>query len=229
MARASGIPYDLRKIYNYEDYNDFQFSIPTGSKGDTFDRFLIRMLEMRESIKIIQQLCEAMLPGPVLLPLTKFVPPSRANSKFFMESLISHFKYFSNGFQIPDSMLYTSVEAPKGEFGTLLITQHHDTKPFRCYIRAPGFFHLAALNKISQNHSLADVVAIMEHSTSFLAKWTVNNARKNKKPFSPCPSRPLLLLQPPNYTLSIKQKPNFPLNAFSLWLVLPSIICSCEP
>lgn len=161
MARGSGIPIDLRKLYNYEDYSEYKFRIPIGAYGDCYDRFLIRSLEMRESVNIAQQVCEKLAPGPVLFPLAKHINPSRGNSKFFMESIINHFKYFSNGFQIPEGLLYTAVEAPKGEFGTLLATKDYDNKPYRCYIRAPGFYHLAALNRISYDHSLADVVAII--------------------------------------------------------------------
>jgi NADH dehydrogenase I D subunit len=161
MARGSGIPIDLRKIYQYENYSEYQFRIPIGTNGDCYDRFLIRCLEMRESIKIIQQVCDSLAPGPVLFPLAKHINPSRGNSKFFMEALINHFKYYSNGFHVPEGLLYTAVEAPKGEFGTLLATKDHDNKPYRCYIRAPGFYHLAAINRISYDHSLADVVAII--------------------------------------------------------------------
>jgi NADH dehydrogenase (ubiquinone) Fe-S protein 2 len=161
MTRGSGIPFDLRKIYNYENYNDFSFKIPVGLFGDCYDRYLIRMQEMRESIKIIEQVCNQIENGPVLVPFAKFSNPSRAIMKHQMEALIHHFKFFSNGIIMPEGALYTSVEAPKGEFGTFLAAYRQDTKPYRCHIRAPGFFHLAAINRISKEHSLADVVAII--------------------------------------------------------------------
>jgi NADH dehydrogenase (ubiquinone) Fe-S protein 2 len=161
MTRGSGIPFDLRKLYNYEHYDEFDFRVPVGLTGDCYDRYLIRLLEMRESVRIIEQVCNRIQPGPIMVPFSKLSNPSRANTKYFMEALIHHFKFFSNGFQMPEGLLYTSVEAPKGEFGTLLASHRNDTKPYRCHIRAPGFYHLAAINRISKEHSLADVVAII--------------------------------------------------------------------
>jgi NADH dehydrogenase (ubiquinone) Fe-S protein 2 len=161
MTRGSGIPYDLRKIYGYETYNDISFKIPVGITGDCYDRYLVRMYEMRESIKIIDSICNTIEEGPITIPFAKFTNPSRANMKHFMEALIHHFKFFSNGILMPEGILYTSAEAPKGEFGTFLASYQNSTKPYRCYIRAPGFYHLAAINLISKNHSLADVVAII--------------------------------------------------------------------
>lgn len=161
MARGSGIPYDLRKVYDYENYGKLSFKIPVGLIGDCYDRYLIRLHEMRESLHIIRQICGSIENGPVILPFAKFTNPSRANMKYFMESLIHHFKFFSNGIIMPKGAIYTSTEAPKGEFGTFLVAYQQDTKPYRCYIRAPGFFHLAAINRISKDHSLADVVAII--------------------------------------------------------------------
>jgi len=161
MVRGSGIPYDLRKIYNYENYNEFNFKIPVGLNGDCYDRFLIRVTEMRESCSIIAQVCERIKAGFVTVPFAKFVNPTRADMKHLMEALIQHFKFFSNGIIVPEAIMYTSVEAPKGEFGTLIASYQGNTKPYRCHIRAPGFHHLAAINRISQNHSLADVVAII--------------------------------------------------------------------
>jgi NADH dehydrogenase I D subunit len=160
MARGSGIPYDLRRIYNYENYDNFSFQIPIGSVGDCYDRFLIRLLEMRESCKIIAQACSNMPEGPCTIPYGKLTNPSRAHMKHFMEALIHHFKFFTQSINIEKGLIYTAVEAPKGEFGTLLAS-YGDTKPYRCHIRAPGFFHLAGIHQISQNHSLADVVAII--------------------------------------------------------------------
>jgi NADH dehydrogenase (ubiquinone) Fe-S protein 2 len=161
MTRGSGIPYDLRRIYNYENYNEYDFKIPVGSAGDCYDRFLIRIAEMRESCKIIDQVCNKIIQGPININFGKFTNPSRAIMKHQMEALIHHFKFFSNGIIMPEGTVYTSVEAPKGEFGTLLVSYQNSTKPYRCHIRAPGFHHLGAINRISQNHSLADVVAII--------------------------------------------------------------------
>lgn len=161
MARGSGIPYDLRKLYNYEMYDHFKFKIPVGTIGDCLDRYLIRMSEMRESLSIISQACNNIKPGPTLMNFSKITNPSRGNSKFFMESLIHHFKFFSSGFNMPNGLIYTAVEAPKGEFGTLIASHRNDKKPYRCYIRAPGFYHLAAINRIAKEHSLADIVAII--------------------------------------------------------------------
>nr|BAB08104.1 NADH dehydrogenase subunit 7 [Physarum polycephalum] len=161
MVRGSGIPYDLRKIYNYENYNEFNFKIPVGLNGDCYDRFMIRVTEMRESCSIIAQVCERITDGFITVPFAKFVNPTRSDMKHLMEALIQHFKFFSNGIIVPEAIMYTSVEAPKGEFGTLIASYQNNTKPYRCHIRAPGFHHLAAINRVSQNHSLADVVAII--------------------------------------------------------------------
>lgn len=161
MARGSGIPVDIRKINPYELYSSISFKIPVGSSGDCYDRYLVRIFEIRESCKIIEQVCNSIELGPVLVPFSKMTNPSRANMKQFMEALIHHFKFFSNGIYIPEGILYSSIEAPKGEFGTFITTYHNHNKLYRCHIRAPGFFHLAAINLLSKNHSLADVVAII--------------------------------------------------------------------
>jgi NADH:ubiquinone oxidoreductase subunit D len=165
MARGSGIPYDLRKLLNYESYSDYHFKIPLGLNGDCYDRFMIRMSEMRQSCYIIEQICNTIENGPISIPFGKLTNPSRANMKHLMEALIHHFKYFSNGIIMPEGIMYNAVEAPKGEFGTLLAAYNNSynngTKPYRCHIRAPGFHHLGGINKISQNHSLADLVAII--------------------------------------------------------------------
>lgn len=162
MVRGSGIPHDLRKVYNYENYNEFQFKIPIGLNGDCYDRFMVRLVEMRESCAIIAQICDRIGEGLIKNPFSKFNNPIRADMKNHMETLIHHFKYFSSGI-IPteNAIVYTSTEAPKGEFGVMIASHKNDLKPFRCHIRAPGFHHLAAINRISQNHSLADVVAII--------------------------------------------------------------------
>jgi len=161
MTRGSGIPYDLRKIHNYENYNQYSFKVPVGKIGDCYDRFLIRLLEMRESLYIINQVCARIRPGSIMVPFAKMTNPSRANMKHHMEDLIHHFKYFSNGIIPPEGTIYTAVEAPKGEFGTLLTSEQDSTKLYRCHIRAPGFHHLAAIHRVAQHHSLADVVAII--------------------------------------------------------------------
>jgi NADH dehydrogenase (ubiquinone) Fe-S protein 2 len=161
MTRGSGIPYDLRKLLNYEHYSDYNFKIPIGLNGDCYDRFMIRMSEMRQSCCIIEQICNTIVNGSISVPFGKLTHPSRANMKHLMEALIHHFKFFSHGIGIPDGIMYNAVEAPKGEFGTLIASYNNGTKPYRCHIRAPGFHHLGAINKISQNHSLADVVAII--------------------------------------------------------------------
>lgn len=161
MIRGSGIPYDLRKIYNYENYNEFEYKIPVGIVGDCYDRFKIRIAEMKESCSIIAQVCERITEGAIKTPYTKFVNPTRSDMKFLMEALIQHFKYYSTGFLVPEAIMYTSVEAPKGEFGTLIASNANELTPYRCHIRAPGFYHLAAINRLSQNHSLADIVAII--------------------------------------------------------------------
>jgi len=161
MVRGSGIPYDLRKIYNYENYNDFSFRVPIGTIGDCYDRYLIRISEIRESLKIMEQACNNIESGSISTPFSKLTNPSRSNFKYFMEGLIHHFKFYSNGIILPEGIMYTSVEAPKGEFGIFLAVHHQDTKPYRCHIRAPGFYHLAAIHRISKEHSLADVVAII--------------------------------------------------------------------
>jgi len=161
MARGSGIPYDLRKIHNYENYSNYSFKVPVGSVGDCYDRFLCRILEIRESLQIINQVCEQIKPGTVMVPFGKLNNPSRAIMKHHMEALIHHFKFFSNSIIIPEGILYSAVEAPKGEFGTLLASYQNNTKLYRCHIRAPGFHHLGAIHRIAKNHSLADVVAII--------------------------------------------------------------------
>jgi len=161
MVRGSGIPYDLRKIYNYENYNEFNFQIPVGVNGDCYDRFLVRLMEMRVSCSIIGQICDRIKDGFIKIPYTKFTNPNRADMKYLMEALIQHFKFFSTGAIIPEAIIYSSIEAPKGEFGTLIASYNDNTKPYRCHIRAPGFHHLGGINRIAQNHSLADVVAIV--------------------------------------------------------------------
>lgn len=156
--RASGIAWDLRKSQPYDVYDRMDFDIPVGKHGDCYDRYLIRVVEMRESIKIMKQ-CIAQMPGgPVRAENHKVTPPPRAEMKRSMEALIHHFKLFSEGFHVPAGEVYTAVEAPKGEFAVYLIADGTN-KPYRCKIRPPGYVHLQALDMMSKGHMLADVVA----------------------------------------------------------------------
>ncbi|MDA0239347.1 MAG: NADH-quinone oxidoreductase subunit D [Proteobacteria bacterium] len=156
--RASGVAWDLRKSQPYDGYEKFEFDIPIGKNGDCYDRYLIRMVEMRESVKIMQQCLEKMPAGKVKVDDQKYAPPSRAEMKRSMEALIHHFKLYTEGYHVPEGETYTAVEAPKGEFGVYLISDGTN-KPYRCKIRAPGFAHLQALDMMSRGHMLADIVA----------------------------------------------------------------------
>jgi len=161
MLRGSGVRWDLRYNLPYESYADFSFNVPTSDKGDCFGRYLIRMREMRESLAIILQAINKIPKfGLVKVDNFKLVPPSRAQMKFFMEGLIHHFKLFSEGIVVPSGQTYVAVEAPKGEFGVFLVSDGSN-KPYRCRIRAPGFFHLQSLDSMSKNHMIADVVTII--------------------------------------------------------------------
>lgn len=160
MLRGSGVRWDLRKSQPYEIYNKLSFSIPVGSVGDCYDRYLVRVEEMRQSINIINQ-CIQMLPaGPILVPDGKIVPPARHWMKNSMEALIHHFKLYTEGFFVPRGFTYLATEAPKGEFGVLLVSAGGN-RPYRCKIRAPGFFHLQGLDMMTQGHLLADAVAVI--------------------------------------------------------------------
>jgi NADH-quinone oxidoreductase subunit D len=162
MLRASGIAWDLRKKQPYEVYDQLDFDIPIGSNGDCYDRYLVRIQEMRESNKIIQQ-CVKWLKansGPVIIDDCKVAPPKRANMKNNMEAMIHHFKLFSEGYCVPEGETYAAVEHPKGEFGIYLISDGAN-KPYRLKIRAAGFSHLAALEEMTKGHMLADVVAVL--------------------------------------------------------------------
>ncbi|MBT6093272.1 MAG: NADH-quinone oxidoreductase subunit D [Rhodospirillaceae bacterium] len=156
--RASGIAWDLRKSQPYDAYAEMDFDIPVGKHGDCYDRYLIRMLEMRESLKIIHQCIDNMPDGPCKSENNKVTPPARADMKQSMEALIHHFKLFTEGMHVPAGETYTAVEAPKGEFGVYLVSDGTN-KPYRCKIRAPGFAHLQAMDFLSKGHMLADVVA----------------------------------------------------------------------
>jgi len=161
MLRGSGICWDLRVATPYDGYEDFKFNVPTSEIGDCYSRYLLRVREMRESLAIIiQALNNLPLHGPIKVDDFKITTPSRANMKFFMESLIHHFKLFTEGIIVPSGQTYVALEAPKGEFGVFLVSDGSN-KPYRCRIRAPGFFHLQALDFMSRGHMIADVVTII--------------------------------------------------------------------
>ncbi|XP_050082240.1 NADH-ubiquinone oxidoreductase 49 kDa subunit-like [Anopheles aquasalis] len=160
MLRGSGIKWDLRKAQPYDAYDRVEFEVPIGTKGDCYDRYLCRVEEMRQSLRIIDQCLNRMPAGEIKVDDAKLTPSSRAEMKHSMEALIHHFKLFSQGYQVPPGATYTAVEAPKGEFGVYLVSDG-SSQPYRCKIKAPGFAHLAALDKIGRHHMLADVVAII--------------------------------------------------------------------
>lgn len=160
MLRGSGIKWDLRKAQPYDAYDLVEFDVPFGTNGDTYDRYLIRCEEMRQSLRIIEQCMNDMPAGEVRCDDAKAIPPTRREMKNSMEALIHHFKLFTQGFQVPPGATYTAVEAPKGEFGVYLVSDG-SSKPYRCKIKAPGFAHLAAMDFIGKDHFLADIVAII--------------------------------------------------------------------
>ncbi|HEX5426449.1 MAG TPA: NADH-quinone oxidoreductase subunit D [Candidatus Acidoferrales bacterium] len=164
MVRGSGAAWDLRKAQPYECYADLDFDIPIGKNGDCYDRYLIRMQEMREATKIMKQCCERLRSadgqGPHVTDNKKVVPPKRSEMKRSMEALIHHFKLYTEGFHVPPGEVYAAVEAPKGEFGVYLVADGSN-RPYRCKIRAPGFPHLAAMDFLNRGHMLADVSAIL--------------------------------------------------------------------
>jgi NADH-quinone oxidoreductase subunit D len=164
VLRGSGVAWDLRRSQPYECYEEMEFDIPVGRHGDCYDRQVVRMEEMRQSIRIIKQCVEKLSlaenQGPVLTPNHKITPPRRAQMKGSMESLIHHFKLFTEGFHVPAGEVYAAVEAPKGEFGVYLVSDGGD-KPYKCKIRAPGFAHLQAMDFLCRGHLLADVSAIL--------------------------------------------------------------------
>jgi len=162
MLRGSGIEWDLRKKQPYEVYDRLEFDIPVGANGDTYDRYLVRVEELRQSNRIIKQCIDWLRnnPGPVMLDDHKLTPPSRETMKGDMEALIHHFKLFTEGYTLPAGEVYTAVEHPKGEFGIYLISDGAN-KPYRLKIRAPSFIHMAAMNELATGHMLADVTALI--------------------------------------------------------------------
>jgi|TARA_B110000305_G_scaffold242213_1_gene321350 NADH-quinone oxidoreductase subunit D len=162
MIRGSGIAWDLRRSQPYEIYSELDFEIPVGKNSDNYDRYLVRVEELRQSIKIMKQCCQLLRveTGPVSSSDGKIVPPKRAEMKASMEALIHHFKLYTEGYHVPAGEIYKAVEAPKGEFGVYLVSDGSN-KPYRCKIRAPGFAHLQAMDFMCKGHMLADVSAIL--------------------------------------------------------------------
>jgi NADH-quinone oxidoreductase subunit D len=160
MLRASNVAWDLRKSQPYDVYADLDFDIPVGTTGDCYARYVVRMEEMRQSLRIMEQCLDKMPGGDVMIDDYKIAPPPRAEMKQSMEAMIHHFKLYTEGYHVPAGETYTAVEAPKGEFAVYLVSDGTN-KPFRCHIRAPGFAHLQGLDFISRGHMLADTVAII--------------------------------------------------------------------
>ena len=164
MVRGSGAAWDLRRAQPYECYSDLEFDIPIGKNGDNYDRYLIRMIEMRESVRIMKQCVNRLLSDAKTGPFSsidgKVVPPKRGEMKRSMEALIHHFKLYTEGYHVPAGEVYAAVEAPKGEFGVYLVSDGSN-KPYRCKIRAPGYAHLQAMDFMCRGHQLADVAAVL--------------------------------------------------------------------
>jgi len=160
MLRGSGVKWDLRKTHPYEVYETLNFEIPVGTNGDCYDRYLIRVFEMRESLKIIEQCLNEIPLGTIKSSNNKLVPPLRQDVKQSMESLIHHFKLYTQGLILFENETYMACEAPKGEFGVYIVT-NKTNRPYRCKIKAPGFNHLQALDFMSKGHMIADVVTII--------------------------------------------------------------------
>ncbi|WP_323990857.1 NADH-quinone oxidoreductase subunit D [Nguyenibacter sp. L1] len=158
--RASGVPWDLRRAQPYDNYDKVEFNIPVTRQGDCYDRYLVRVAEMRESVRIVEQCLAQMKPGPVKIQDHKITPPPRREMKRSMEALIHHFKLFTEGYHVPPGATYTAVESPKGEFGVYLVADGSN-RPYRCKIRPTGFAHLQAIDEMSRRHMLADAVAII--------------------------------------------------------------------
>ena len=160
MLRGSGVAWDLRKSQPYECYSQLEFDIPVGKNGDCWDRYLVRVEEMRQSVRIIRQAIEKLPAGEVMADDPRYVPPKRGLMKHSMEAIINHFKLYSEGMEVPAGEVYAACEAPKGEFGVYLVSDGSN-RPYRCKIRAPGFAHLQAMEFMSKGHMLADAVTII--------------------------------------------------------------------
>jgi NADH-quinone oxidoreductase subunit D len=164
MLRSTGVAWDLRRAQPYECYNDLDFKVPVGKHGDNYDRYVLRMDEMYQSVEIMKQ-CVNLLKsqrgaGPVITDNRKVAPPRRAEMKQSMEALIEHFKLITEGVKVPEGEVYAAVEAPKGEFGVYLVSDGSN-RPYRCKIRAPGFAHLAAMEFLTKGHMLADIPSVI--------------------------------------------------------------------
>ena len=160
MLRGSGVPWDVRKSQPYDAYDQVEFDVPVGINGDCYDRYLCRMEEFRQSLRIIHQCLNKMPPGPIRVEDYKVSPPPRAAMKENMEALIHHFLLFTKGYTVPPGETYSAIEAPKGEMGVFVVSDGSE-RPYRCKIRAPGFAHLGSFDQISRGHLLADAVAII--------------------------------------------------------------------
>ncbi|MEO1001038.1 MAG: NADH-quinone oxidoreductase subunit D, partial [Pseudomonadota bacterium] len=162
MVRGSGMAWDLRRAQPYECYDEFEFKVPVGRNGDCYDRYLCRMLEMRESVKIIRQAIMKLgeTTGQDVMARGKITPPPRGEMKTSMEALIHHFKLYTEGFHVPAGEVYAAVEAPKGEFGVYLVADGTN-RPYKVKLRAPGYAHLQAMDHLCKGHMLADVSAIL--------------------------------------------------------------------
>jgi NADH dehydrogenase (ubiquinone) Fe-S protein 2 len=157
MLRGSGVDFDLRRDQSYEIYDQLDFKVPVGTRGDCYDRYFLRVEEMRQSLHIINQCLNLMPAGSIKADNQKITPPSRLQLKQSMEALIHHFKLYTEGYVVPAGETYTAVEAPKGEFGVYLVS-NGSSRPYRCKVKAPGFLHLQGLDFMTQGHLIADVV-----------------------------------------------------------------------
>ncbi|CAD7000752.1 unnamed protein product [Ceratitis capitata] len=162
MLRAAGLAWDLRKSQPYEVYDQLDFDIPIGRNGDCYDRYLVRMEEIRQSTSLVKQCIEKMPRGPVKTEDRKISPPPRAEMKNLWKLYFTHFKLYSEGYHVPEGETYAAVEAPKGEFGVYIVS-NGTNQPYRCRIRAPGFAHLQALDFMAKGHMLSDIAAIIVH------------------------------------------------------------------
>jgi len=160
MLRGSGIKWDIRKAQPYDGYENVEFDVPIGKKGDSYDRYLVRLEEIRQSLHIVEQCLNRMPPGEIKVDDYKIAPPKRALMKSDMEALIHHFKLYSEGYQVPPGATYSAIEAPKGEMGVYLVSDG-TSRPYKCKIKPPGFAHLAGMNRLAKGHMLADVVALV--------------------------------------------------------------------